>query len=723
MAKNRHDPGLVQVERHIAMTTHTLTTIPFAKLRLSEANVRKSNREVRIPSLAASIDAYGLLHPLIVAPAKGKKTLFDVHAGGRRWRAISLLIEEGKLPKDHGVEVKLYEDAEAALREIGLAENLQRENMSAADECRAYQDIVREGTSADEIANRFGVTVRHVEGRLRLADLAEPIFEALAEGEITLDVAMAYGSTSDHARQLAAWRDCSCSWRGNDAQAIRRHIRDSSIAANDPVALFVGEAEYTAAGGRIERDLFAAEGEGVWLDAELARDLANKKLTFEAEVAVLGTKLGWVKPVLATNAPYDETKDLGGYWPRRADPSAEAKARIAEIEDRLEQIELECEELDEADEEAHARVEGEIEALQQEHDRLCDTELFIPDEDRPQVGTFLLLDRAGKPVLCSSYYTTAKTRRGGAAGAKVGSDSSGTPATGIAEARDELPRSLEEQLAKDRRDILALHVATDPALALDLAIFCLARDLAGHFGSDKTGCSIRITDRFEPAGLKDIPESPARVELAGIHNALDANWASEDGDFGSFLAFRELGEDVKAGWLAFAVSQSLRASLAGGTHDNAFQTRLGAHIGIDPAQHWRPGAERFFDRIKKSTILSILGTIDPTMPGRYATAKKGELASAAAKLCAGETIAEPDIKQRALGWMPEVMAFPANGTEGDVHGEDVDGESFETGDDDGNDDGSGEDADEPVDDHAEFGVTTAGEAPPFENDNGFAEAA
>jgi hypothetical protein len=36
------------------------------------------------------------------------------------------------------------------------------------------------------------------------------------------------------------------------------------------------------------------------------------------------------------------------------------------------------------------------------------------------------------------------------------------------------------------------------------------------------------------------------------------------------------------------------------------------------AQHWRPGAESFFDRLKKSQILGVLGEIDPAMPGRYA---------------------------------------------------------------------------------------------------------
>jgi ParB family chromosome partitioning protein len=68
-------------------------------------------------------------------------------------------------------------------------------------------------------------------------------------------------------------------------------------------------------------------------------------------------------------------------------------------------------------------------------------------------------------------------------------------------------------MAKDRRDVLALHIAHDSALALDLAIFSLARDHAGHFGYSDTGCTIRITDRNEPSGLTGIPASSAVTEL------------------------------------------------------------------------------------------------------------------------------------------------------------------------------------------------------------------
>ena len=633
------------------------TTIPYARLTLSPANVRKSNAASSLPALAASIAEHGLIQPLIVTPANAKRTKFEVHAGGRRWRAIGLLIEAGKLPKDYAVEAKVVESAAAAAREISLAENLQREAMTPADECTAYRDILAEGADAEAVARRFGVTVRHVQGRLRLADLAEPIFAALREGRITLDTAMAYGSTSDHARQLAAWERCANAWMNDNPQAIRRVIAEEGMSAKDPIALFVGEPDYSAAGGRIERDLFAGEGEGTWLDDDLARELAAKKLQFEAEVAATATKLGWIKPLLATHVPWEEAQAYRPFYPAHEAPSPEAQARIDTIAARLTEIEAELDD-SEIDDPEHELM-TEFNALSEEHDKLTDTPLLIPDEIRPSVGAFMLIGRDGQAQLSNQYYVLAKARIApGEGGSGQGQHEAGEGDTDEAEgSADVLPRALEEQLAKDRRDVLALHVAHDPALALDLAIFQLARGPAGHFGYNDTGCSVQIGQRNDPAGLTGIPQSEAQDRLEAVRTALPGDWAEGGDSYASFEAFRALDEGAKAAWLAFAVSQSLAASLASGPHRNSFQTRLGAAIGIATEQHWRPGAESFFDRLKKSQILGALGQIDPAMPARYAMAKKGELASAATKLCAGETIVEPAIKQAALAWMPAQMAF------------------------------------------------------------------
>src|SRR3546814_12670511 len=79
--------------------------------------------------------------------------------------------------------------------------------MNPADEAQAFASIIDAGATVEEVARRFGLTVRLVEGRLRLASLAPCVFAALAEGTITLDMAKAYGAISDIDRQAHVYAE------------------------------------------------------------------------------------------------------------------------------------------------------------------------------------------------------------------------------------------------------------------------------------------------------------------------------------------------------------------------------------------------------------------------------------------------------------------------------------------------------------------------------------
>jgi len=643
---------------------------PFSKLRLSPANVRKHYSEAGIVTLANSIQHLGLLQPVIVSPSAGKKSLLDVHAGGRRWRAIGLLIERGDLPKTHMVDVRLCENETILAEQISLAENIERENMTAADECAGFRALIDRGETEEDIAKRFSITVRQVQARLRLADLADPIFEALAIGAITLDVAKAYGSISDRDAQLATWNKFNGGHYAGNTNMIRRDLADQAIDANNVVALLVGESAYREAGGRVEQDLFAKDG-GQWLDRGIAEPIAMAKLE-EAGAAFAQTHgLGWVRPVLDSYVPYTEHEPLRRYPIQRAPASDEAQARMTELSDFIvatnEKIHA-----TESDEEAE-RLETEVQAASDEYDALDNARPFlIPEEDRQHVGAFVIISKEGAPVLDPRFFTTAKEKRS--------TSTSRTDAGGETGAiQNDVPRKLGEQLAKDRRDVLAMHIAQDPAVALDLTIFNLARRFTGETAYNDTGCTVTISDIFEPAGLSDAPASAAFLELDAIQSGLPADWAAHKTSFECFLAFRELDEADKAAWLAYAVARSLKASLASGDHANAFQTALGATLEIDTAEHWRPGAENFFDHIRKPQILSILGEFDGQLPGRFSGSKKTELAATAAKLCAGDAIVEPDVKARAIAWIPDVMGFTVAETGGDTDpGPDVDGDAGET---------------------------------------------
>src|SRR3546814_7932511 len=86
-----------------------IRSVKVKNLSLSKDNVRKSNRGADLASLAADIAAHGLLQNLVVTPLK-KAGHFTVKAGGRRLRALQLLIDQSDLPTDHAVQVLVLND-------------------------------------------------------------------------------------------------------------------------------------------------------------------------------------------------------------------------------------------------------------------------------------------------------------------------------------------------------------------------------------------------------------------------------------------------------------------------------------------------------------------------------------------------------------------------------------------------------------------------------------
>lgn len=184
-----------------------IQTVKLSKLRLSPINVRTApDEQLQIEPMAASIEAKGVLQNLLVTPAKKPRGTFEVFDGGRRWRALRLLAERGTISEaDYDVPVMVLTGEDAELSETSTATNFHQLKMTPAEECRAFQHFIGKTGDKDAVAKRFGVTRRFVEGRLRLAALAEPIFEALSKGDITLDIAKAYASTENREKQLLVW--------------------------------------------------------------------------------------------------------------------------------------------------------------------------------------------------------------------------------------------------------------------------------------------------------------------------------------------------------------------------------------------------------------------------------------------------------------------------------------------------------------------------------------
>ncbi|EJU09225.1 ParB family protein, partial [Sphingomonas sp. LH128] len=213
------------------------------------------------------------------------------------------------------------------------------------------------------VAKRFGIPRRFVEGRLRLANLAEPIFDALKSGEMTLDMAKAYASTESHERQLMVWKSYGANSYYTSADTIRRVIANDSMKSSDPIARLVGEEAYVAAGGVVDRDLFSDNGDR-WTNPEIAQTLAAAKM--EAEAKRIGEERGlaWIRPV-ASASTWEVANGLFRVSLPNLPLSEAQLTRIEEIEARLSIVSLEMEN-EELEEEAWQALDAEHDALSDE---------------------------------------------------------------------------------------------------------------------------------------------------------------------------------------------------------------------------------------------------------------------------------------------------------------------------------------------------------------------
>jgi ParB family transcriptional regulator, chromosome partitioning protein len=188
--------------------THAMTIqmIPAVDCILSPRNVRRTPAAPALHhQFKADIAARGVLQNLIGFGVPKKRGKFEITAGGRRLAAVHALIADGVFAADYVIPVFVLNDT-ATASETSLAENFQRQAMNPADECTAFRHFIDvDQATPEDIARRFGLTTRFVEGRVRLGNLAETVFDALRSGEINLEIAQAFAATSDTARQATVY--------------------------------------------------------------------------------------------------------------------------------------------------------------------------------------------------------------------------------------------------------------------------------------------------------------------------------------------------------------------------------------------------------------------------------------------------------------------------------------------------------------------------------------
>jgi ParB family chromosome partitioning protein len=173
-------------EEAIVQDIRSLRHVPVELLHPNPHNPRKHFNEEDLESLAKSLKDKGLLQPLVVRPrADGS---FEIVAGERRWRA-SQRVGIHELP----VLIRELNDRETL--EIALIENIQRSDLNALEEARAYRQLLEQyNYTQQQLADSIGKSRSHIANTMRLLSLPEAIQQQIENGKLT----------AGHARSLVA---------------------------------------------------------------------------------------------------------------------------------------------------------------------------------------------------------------------------------------------------------------------------------------------------------------------------------------------------------------------------------------------------------------------------------------------------------------------------------------------------------------------------------------
>jgi len=155
-------------------------TIPVGDIVPGRFQPRREFAPEALQELAASIRAQGVLQPVVVRKAGGSAAPFELVAGERRWRAA-------QLAQLHEIPAIVRDLSDDEALEIGLVENLQRQDLGPIEEAQAYRRLIDElGHTQEEIAKALGKSRSHIANQVRLLELPDAVVAMVADGRLSV---------------------------------------------------------------------------------------------------------------------------------------------------------------------------------------------------------------------------------------------------------------------------------------------------------------------------------------------------------------------------------------------------------------------------------------------------------------------------------------------------------------------------------------------------------
>ena len=183
-------------------------TVPVSRLRANPAQPRRLFDAAALDELVASVEAQGVLTPLLVRPLPDDEETFEIVAGERRWRAA----QRARL---HEVPVVVRSLDDRQVLEVGLVENIQRADLSAIEEAQAYARLVEEFSFTQEaLAETVGKSRSHIANTLRLLDLPPAVRQLVESGALS----------AGHGRALLT---------AADPEALAKQVADKRLSVRE----------------------------------------------------------------------------------------------------------------------------------------------------------------------------------------------------------------------------------------------------------------------------------------------------------------------------------------------------------------------------------------------------------------------------------------------------------------------------------------------------------
>jgi len=196
-----------------------LRELPLQEIEPNLSQPRRYFGEAALEALAGSVRDRGVLQPVLVRCLQDGK--YQLVAGERRWRAAKIAGLQ-TIP----ALVSAYDDL-AAL-EVGLIENMAREDLNPVEEARACATLAKElGLTHQQIGERVGCHKSVVSNLIRLLNLSSEILELMERGELSEGHGVALLSAQDpQVRKQLASATIEEGWSVN---ALRAHVRQSNV--------------------------------------------------------------------------------------------------------------------------------------------------------------------------------------------------------------------------------------------------------------------------------------------------------------------------------------------------------------------------------------------------------------------------------------------------------------------------------------------------------------